>query len=83
MGHCGPAFRKDLDRMVADVAPETSLAIEDTFVNLVNAVGHGCAVLVVVLELLVFIVGARAAVGRLNAAALVPRKLMLLQIASR
>ena len=83
MGHRGPAFRKYLDGMVADVAPETSLTVEDTFVNLVDAVGHGRAVLVVVLELLVFVVGTRAAVVRLNAAALVSRELMFLEITTR
>lgn len=82
MGHRGTPFRKDLDGMVTDVAPEASFAVEDTFVDLVNAVGHGRVVLIVVLELLVLVVGARAAVGRLYGAALVSRELMFLKIAS-
>jgi hypothetical protein len=68
-----------LDGMLAEVTAEAGIAVEDTLVDLVAVGGD----VVVKLEPLVFVVGARAAVGRVAVAGLVPRELVLLEVAAR
>ena len=68
---------KDLDRMLANVAPETSFAVENPFVKILTVA------IFVKVKIFFFIVGARTSVNVGPVFGRVPFELMLLEIAPR